>query len=77
MFFISVDSKGVKVICFDTLLQVLISKELEENIIHGKTYEFAREPFAETPFCLGCDLSSEKEKAGEGSRSQGANFNES
>jgi hypothetical protein len=32
----------VKVICFDALLQVLITKELEGNIIHGKTNGFDR-----------------------------------
>ena len=29
--------KGVKVICFDTLLQVLILKELEGNITRGQS----------------------------------------
>ena len=28
--------KGVKIICFDTLSQVLILKELERNIIHAQ-----------------------------------------
>jgi hypothetical protein len=33
MFFISVDSKGVQVVCFDTLLQVLILNELRGMLL--------------------------------------------
>jgi hypothetical protein len=55
---------------------VLIPQELEGNIIQGKTYEFARELFAETPFCLGYDLSSEKKKRERAPAAQGADFND-
>src|SRR6266404_5679767 len=52
-FFTSVDLKEVKVVCFDTLLQVLILREMEAVVKRGFREAMEREEVTPTPGVFG------------------------